>query len=706
VEQEQVINRDLVLANSNILSAVAVLVVLGLMIVPVPPILLDLMLTFSIAFSVTVLLVALYLKEPLQFNSFPSLLLILTLMRLSLNVASTRLILSTGQAGQVIDAFGHFVVGGNYVIGVHRVRHPRDHQLHGHHQGLRPHRRGRRALHPRRHARQADGHRRRTERRHDHGGRCMRRAEDRPGGGLLRRHGRRQQVRQGRCHRRIIITIINIVGGFAIGVMQKGMSASEALSRFTMLTVGDGLVSQVPALLVSTAAGLVVTRTSGNLNLGQTITVQIFRQTKALYLSSGALAVLALVPGLPTVPFLIFAAGTALTGNFMSRRVKDFDKATEEQIENEDQVQQQAKAVEERPGLRGEDLFVLDKLELEIGYGLIPLVDEARGGDLLHRIGSIRRQVGSELGIFIHPVRVRDNLQLAAQEYVIKLKGVEVARAQLIPGRLLAMSTRPDCGPLEGMATTEPAFNLPAVWIDADSKSRAEMEGYTVVEPAAVLATHLSELIRAHADEMLSRQDVKDMCESMREFAPSLVEDLIPDRVPINTLHNVLRALLHERVPVRDLTTILETLANQGATAHGPDFLVARVREALARSITALYTEGNGKLHVVALHPECEQVLVAAARDSESSGGVAIAPGFTREFLSRLETVLRAAYAGGTPPVLLVPTPIRLFVKRLIEPTYPNLAVMGYTEVTSSASIVSAGTVVTNGSRLEQQAVA
>jgi len=292
------------------------------------------------------------------------------------------------------------------------------------------------------------------------------------------------------------------------------------------------------------------------------------------------------VPGLPTVPFLIFAAGTAITGNFMSRRVKDFDKATEEQIENEDQVQQQAKAVEERPGLRGEDLFVLDKLELEIGYGLIPLVDEARGGDLLHRIGSIRRQVGSELGIFIHPVRVRDNLQLSAQEYVIKLKGVEVARAQLIPGRLLAMSTRPDCGPLEGMATTEPAFNLPAVWIDTDSKSRAEMEGYTVVEPAAVLATHLSELIRAHADEMLSRQDVKDMCESMREFAPSLVEDLIPDRVPINTLHNVLRALLHERVPVRDLTTILETLANQGATAHGPDFLVARVREALARSRT------------------------------------------------------------------------------------------------------------------------
>ncbi len=318
-------------------------------------------------------------------------------------------------------------------------------------------------------------------------------------------------------------------------------------------------------------------------------------------------------PLLPTLPFLLFSAATAGTGMLMSRRVKDYDDARAAQEESAGQQEDAAKAAPERTGPRGEDLFVLDKLELEIGYGLIPLVDEARGGDLLHRIGSIRRQVGAELGIFIHPIRVRDNLQLGAQEYLIKLKGVEVARSQLAPGRLLAMSTRQDCGHIEGTATTEPAFNLPAVWIDADQKARAEMEGYTVVEPAAVLATHLSELIRAHSDELLSRQDVKDMCESVREFAPSLIEDLVPDRVPVNTLHNVLRALLHERVPVRDIVTILETLANQGATAHGTDFLVARVREALGRSITALYLDGAGKLHVVALHPECEQALVNAA---------------------------------------------------------------------------------------------
>ena len=504
----------------------------------------------------------------------------------------------------------------------------------------------------------------------------------------------------------IIITVINIVGGFAIGMLQMHMSAGEALRRFTILTVGDGLVSQVPALLVSTAAGLVVTRTSGELNLGQSITVQIFRQTKALYLSSGALTILALVPGLPTFPFLAFAGATAVAATVVGRRVKNYDEANQADQDQTSLSEAQARPGDAREGARGEDLFVMDKLELEIGYGLIPLVDEARGGDLLHRIGSIRRQVGSELGIFIHPIRVRDNLQLGANDYLIKLKGVEVARALLLPGRLLAMSTRPDCGHLDGAATTEPAFNLPAVWIDADQKQRAEREGYTVVEPAAVLATHLSEIIRSHADELVSRQDVKDMCESVREFAPALIEDLIPDRVPVNTLHNVLRALLHERVPVKDIVTILETLANHGSAAHGPDFLVARVRETLARSITAMYAEAGGKLHVVALHPECEQVLVAAARDSESSGGVAIAPGFTREFLSRLESVLRTAYAGGTPPVLLVPTPIRMFVKRLIEPTYPNLAVMGYTEVAPSASIVSAGTVVIHGAKHEQQAVA
>lgn len=703
MEQDQVINRDLLLSNSNLLNAVAVLVIMGVMVVPVPPILLDLMLTFSIAFSMTVLLVALYIKQPLQFSAFPSLLLILTLMRLSLNVASTRLILSKGSAGQVIQSFGDFVVGGNYVIGVIvftilviinflvitkgsgriaevAARFTLD------------------AMPGKQMAIDADlnaGLINEKEAR----SRRLEIAQEAEFFGAM--DGASKFVK-GDAIAGIIITMINIGAGFVIGMIQMGLPAGEALSRFTVLTVGDGLVSQIPALLVSTSAGLVVTRSSGSLNLGQALTLQIFRQRKPLYLSSGGMFVLALIPGLPTAPFMLLSVTTALAGFFIGRRVSRYDKY---QKLSEEQEQMVPDLQDEEPeGFRTEDLFVLDRLELEIGYGLIPLVDDSRGGDLLQRVGNIRRQVGSELGIFIHPIRVRDNLQLGAQQYVIRLKGVEITRAELMPDRLLAMSTRPDTGQIEGMATTEPAFGLPAVWIGKDERAKAETEGFTVVEPTAVLATHLSELIRAHADELLSRQDVKDMCESIRGFAPSLVEDLIPDKVPVNTLHNVLRALLHERIPVRDIVTILETLANFGSAGLGTDYLVGKVREALGRSITALYVENGDRLQVVSLHPETEHVLMQASRESEQAGGVILDPGFTKDFLARLETVLRAAYANGPQPVLLVPTPIRQFVKRLVEPTYPNLAVMGYTEVSSSVNIQSAGTVVTNGIPQEQHA--
>ncbi len=703
MSQQQVIDRDLVLANSNVLSAAAVLLILGLMVVPIPPVLLDMMLTFSIAFSVTVLLVALYLKEPLQFNSFPSLLLILTLLRLSLNVASTRLILSKGDAGKVIESFGDFVVGGNYVIGVivfiilvvinflvitkgsGRIAEVAarftldampgkqmaiDADLNA---GL---------------INEATARKRREDIAHE--------AE------FFGAMDGASKFVKGDAIAGIIITLVNIAAGFVIGMLQMGMPAGEALAKFTILTVGDGLVSQIPALLVSTSAGLVVTRSSSSLNLGQTITLQIFRQRKALYLAAGAMFALALVPGLPTGPFTFFAIATAAAGAIMGKRVEQYDDTEARAAEAE--AEAQAAENEETEGPRSEDLFVLDKLELEIGYGLIPLVDDKRGGDLLHRIGNIRKQVGSELGMFIHPIRVRDNLQLQANRYVVKLKGVEIAQAELQPDLLLAMSTRPDAGEIEGSPTVEPAFNLPARWIAKDRKGAAEREGYTVVESAAVLATHLSEIIRSHADELLSRQDVKDVCESVREFAPSLVEDLIPDKVPVNTLHNVLRSLLHERIPVRDITTILETLANYAGTGMNPDFLVGKVREALGRSITALYSAVDGRLHVISLHPQTEHRLMQAHRESDQAGGVALDPAFTQELLQRLEAVLRAAYNAGPPPVLLVPTPLRLFVKRLVEPTYPNLAVMGYTEVASSAQVHSAGTVVTHGKQLADQA--
>lgn len=685
------------LANSNIMSAVGVLVILALMVIPVPPVVLDILMTFSIALSVVVLLVSLYLTEPLQFSSFPSLLLIMTLFRLALNVASTRLILSTGAAGQVVESFGKFVVGGNYVIGVIvftilvivnflvitkgstriaevAARFTLD------------------AMPGKQMAIDADlnaglinEHEARTRR--------AKIASEAEFYGAM--DGASKFVR-GDAVAGIIITVVNIIAGFVIGMMQLGMSASESLSRFTILTVGDGLVAQVPALLVSTAAGMVVTRSSGDLNLGQALTMQLFGQPRPLNIAAVALGVLGLVPGMPNVPFLLLAAGTAVLGRALGRRVQTARAAMEAEAA---QAAAEAEAAVAAPpeGPRGEDLFVLDRLELEIGYGLIGLVDDARGGDLLQRIGNLRRQVGAELGIFVHPVRVRDNLALASQEYLVKLKGVQIARATLEPGRLLAMSTRTNAGELPGTATVEPAFNLPAIWIDRELKASAEREGYTVVEPAAVLATHLSEIIRSHADELLSRQDVKDMCESVREFAPSLIEDLIPDKVSINTLHNVLRALLHERIPARDIVTILETLANFTGTGASTDFLTTRVREALHRSITALHTEADDAIHAVSLHPQVEQVIVEACRQSEQSSQVILDPAFAQEFMRRLDAVLRHAYGAGHAPVLLVPTPVRFFVKRLVEPTYPNLAVMGYTEVAPSAKIQAAGTVVTHG---------
>ena len=700
---EKGIDRDLLLANSNIASAVMVLAVVALMILPVPALGLDLLITFDIAFSVVILLVALYLKEPLQFSSFPSLLLIVTLFRLSLNVAATRLILSKGAGGHVIESFGHFVIGGNYVIGVIvfvivvivnfmvitkgsgriaevAARFTLD------------------AMPGKQMAIDADLNTGLITERDARARRAQIAAEAEFFGAM---DGASKFVR-GDAIAGIIITVINIIGGFIIGMVQMKLPAGEAIRRFTMLTVGDGLVTQIPALLVSTAAGMVVTRQSSDLNLGQTLVMQIFRQKRAADIAAGALIALGLVPGLPNLPFLVLGAATFGVGRLLGGRVSAAESALAAEA-------LAAEAPPEAPapeGPRHEDLFVLDRLELEIGYGLIPLVDEARGGDLLHRIASIRRQIGSELGILVHPVRVRDNLQLDAQGYVIKLKGIEVARAGLMPDRLLAMSLRPGQGEIPGVRTQEPAFNLPALWIERHHKSAAELEGYTVVEPAAVLATHLSETVRAHADELLSRQDVKDLCERVREFAPSLIEDLVPDKVPVNTLHNVLRALLHERVPVKDIVTILETLANHAGAALTLDDLVEKVREALRRTISALYAETDGKIHVVSLHPETEQVLTRAARDSEKAGAVLLEPRFAQEFLERLDGALQTAYGHGRPPVLLVPTPIRFFVKRLIEPTYPSLAVMGYTEVASASLVQPAGTVVTHGLRNEQQAVA
>jgi len=686
------IDRDLILANSNIVSALGVVSVIGLMIMPVKPLVLDLLITFNIAFAVVILLVAMYLKEPLHFSSFPSLLLMVTLYRLALNVASTRLILSKAAAGKVIASFGDFVIGGNYVIGVIVFAILVIVQFVVITKGS-----GRIAEVAARFTLDAMP------------GKQMAIDADLNAGLINESQARERRAKvaseaeffgamdgaskfvRGDAIAGIIITLINIIGGFVVGMLQMGMSAGESMRQFMILTVGDGLVSQIPALLISTAAGMVVTRSSGVHNIGQALTLQLFRQPKAIYLASGALTVFGLIPGLPTLPFLTLAAFFGVAGRVISGRVKRM-----EQHDAAEQAALDADSVEvDTPGSLVHELYVT---ELELGYGLLPIVDESRNGDLLVRITNIRKQISSELGMVIQPVRVRDNLQLGANEYVLKLKGIEISRAELRPDRLLAMSTGAASGEtIPGIETIEPAFQLPALWIDPGRKAAAEMEGYTVVEPTAVLATHLSETIRNHADELLSRQDVKDMCESVREFAQALIEDLIPDKVPVNTLHNVLRGLLHERVPIKDIVTILETLANHVGGKASVDFMLEKVREALRRTISSLYVEPDGNVYAITLHPATEHELVKAVQESERVGAVILDPLVAQSFLERLEQTLQTVYARGKPPVLLVATHMRLFVKRLIEPTFPSLPVIGYTEVTAKTNVQSAGTVTTQG---------
>jgi len=402
---------------------------------------------------------------------------------------------------------------------------------------------------------------------------------------------------------------------------------------------------------------------------------------------------------LPTMPFLTLSALFAVAAKVIGTRVKNADKADKEAESHVEEASE-----EETKEITNADLFVMDSLELELGYGLLSLVDEKRGGDLLQRITNIRKQISSELGIVVHPVRVRDNLQLESNSYAIRLKGVEIVRAELMANKLLAMSGPEGADGFEGITTVEPAFNLPAIWIDEDRKMAAEMEGYTVVEPNAVLATHLSEIIRSHSDELLTRQDVKELCESVREFAPALIEDLIPDKVNINTLHNTLRALLHERIPIKDIVTILESLANYAGTAISQDGQMEKVREALSRTISSMFVEPDGNLYAISLHPEVEQVLLQSSSDSDKIGAVVLNPGFAQQFLQKLEQSLQQSYSRGIPPVLLVPTPIRLFVKRLVEPTFPALPVMGYTEITANTKVQSAGTVVFEGAENAQQA--
>jgi flagellar biosynthesis protein FlhA len=675
------------LRRGSLLLAVGMFVILAVMIVPVPPPLLDLNITFNIAFALTVLLVTLYTTAPLEFSVFPSLLLVLTLMRLALNVASTRLILSQAYAGRVIESFGEFVVAGNPVIGLVifvilvviqfvvitkgagriaevAARFTLD------------------AMPGKQMAIDADLNAGLID---EGEARSRRAAITREADFYGAMDGASKFVR-GDAIAGIVITLINILGGLVIGVAQRGMSFPEAVQTYTQLTVGDGLVTQIPALIVSVAAGILVTRTTGQSDFGGELIGQVFLKPHAVLIASGMLAVLGFVPGLPTVPFLVLAVAAGVLGLVSGRR---------QEARRRQQEAAPPPAAPEPSGPQPvDDLLVVDPVEVEIGYGIIALVDSTQGGDLLERITMIRRQIAAELGFVVPPVHVRDSMQLQPSQYRIRIKGVPVGEAEIDKDRLLAMNPGNVSARLRGIEVREPAFGLPAVWIPRSEREAALRNGYTVVEPAAVIATHLTEVIKKHAPDLLGRQEVKLLLDGVRDRAGAVVDELVPSLLTIGGVQKVLAGLLRERVSIRDLVTILETLADHGGNVRDVARLVDLCRAALGRAICESHKNPDGTLAAVTLSPRLENLLGDSLGAVDVDG--ALEPDVGRALLNELNHQVEKAVAAGKQPVILTSGRVRSALHRMIEPMLPHVAVLSFSEIATGTPVTSVGTVRLN----------
>ncbi|NOX36582.1 MAG: flagellar biosynthesis protein FlhA [Calditrichaeota bacterium] len=671
--------------NSDIFLAVGVITILVLMIIPLPPALLDVLLALNISAALVLLLVSLYLTNPLEISVFPSLLLVLTLFRLSLNIASTRLILGEAYAGEIIRSFGSFVVKGNYVVGfiifliliiiqfVVIVK------------GA-----GRIAEVAARFTLDAMPGKQMSIDADLNAG-IITEEEARQRRELISREadfygamdGASKFVR-GDAIAGLIITTINIVGGLIIGMAQMGMSAGQALQTYSLLTIGDGLVSQIPALLVSTSAGIVVTRAASQDNLGADLTTQLFANPKALFIAAGTLGLFAFTPGLPSVPFFLLASIIAFIG-YSVRQAKELEEEMEEMVEE---------AQLPAPTVEIENYLQVDALELEIGYNLIALVDTEQGGDLFERITSMRKQMAMEVGIIVPPIRVRDNLQLNPDEYVIKIRGNEVARNELLVGHYLAMNPGNVEEEIEGIPVTEPAFGLPAVWIRPEQKQAAELAGYTVVEPSAVLSTHLMEVIRRNADKLLGRQEVKQLLDNLKKDYPAVVEELVPDQLSIGAIQKVLQNLLRENIPIRDLVTILETLADYANVTKNVEVLTEYVRYALSDTIAKLYQDEDGVIRAITLDAKIEQLITSSLqKQKQVTNTLGLSPAVIQQIHRSVAENVEQAISQGYQPVIVCSPAIRAYFRKLIENVFPDVAVISFGELPADVQIESIGKV-------------
>lgn len=676
--------------NADLLLAFGLIAILVLMIVPLPPFVIDIFLTFSIALSIVLLLTATYAKKPLDFSVFPALLLTVTLFRLALGVASTRLILlhgpeqGTSAAGVIIKSFGEFVVGGNYAVGlvifiilviINFVVITKG--------------AGRVAEVAARFTLDAMP------------GKQMAIDADLNAGVITEQAARKRRAEisqeadfygamdgaskfvRGDAIAGILIVIVNIVGGIIIGTIQKGMPISEAAEVFVLLTVGDGLVSQIPALIISTAAGLIVTRAGSGNNLTDDLGTQLTTHPKAIGVAAGAMGVMALIPGIPALPFFAIAGALGygawrLGKTAEAKTVAESSAAKEKTKESSEKI---------------ESLLPMDILELEVGYGLISIVDPEQNGELLTRINQIRRQFALDMGVIIPSLRIRDNLQLNPGQYNFLLKGISIGGGELMVDHLLAMDPGNVIEPVAGVTTTEPAFGLPAIWISPNNKENAVMNGYTVVDLSTVMATHLTELLKKHLPELFGRQELQTLLDNFKELYPKIVEDLVPNLVTPALLLKVMQNLLREQVPIRDLRSIMEAMLEIAHTTKDPISLTEAARTALHRSITTRLLNGGGELSILTLDRQIEETIASSIISTERGLELATDPDFVRRLLGSLNLDVARSLEQNAQAVVLCSPSIRYHFKRLVERFIPSLVVLSHNEIAANVNLKSIGIV-------------
>ncbi len=681
-------NRLKIKDNLDVLVAFGVITIVLMIIIPLPKVLIDLLLALNITISIVIILITMFTTNVLQLSVFPTLLLVTTLFRLALNISSTRLILTEADAGTIISAFGNFVIRGNYVVGIIIFLIIVVIQFMVITNGA-----GRVAEVSARFTLDAMP------------GKQMSIDAD-LNSGLIDEAMAKQKRKdlqseadfygamdgaskfvKGDAVAGIIITIINIIGGIIIGVLQKNMTVANAAQTYVILTVGDGLVSQVPALLISTASGILVTRSGSSDNFGDTLSTQLTTFPIATGIASGIMLFLGLVPNMPKIPF--FAASLAM-GTLTYLLYKDAAEKEKQEFVSEEEEIIQAERKEPENVM---NLISVEPMEVEIGYGLIPLADEASGGDLLQRIASVRRQCAIEMGIVVQPIRIRDNLQLKTNEYIIKIRGTMVVSSELMPSMLLCMDPTGENSEMPGIKTIEPTFGLPAVWINKDQREEAEIKGLTVVDPTTVMVTHLTETIKNHSYELLGRQEVKLIVDNAKEKYSAVVEELIPDLLSIGELQKVLQNLLREKVPIKDIVTIMESLADNSKNTRDIEVLTEYVRFALARTICNQVVDENKTITVVTLEPSIEEIIANNTQKSVQGSFPTVNPDTTTQILTGIKNTVESVYFYNNQPIILVSPNIRAVFRKLIEMVFPHIMVISLNEVPNDVQINSEGVV-------------